>query len=887
MAQFKKMNVQHRTSNAPTLPTIGQATEVIPFVRNDRECRFEMKEGHPLNPMNHLPIDDVIPELRAALSRWAHAVLQAPPGAGKTTRVPLALLEEPWLEGRRIVMLEPRRLAVRAAARRMALTLGQDVGMTVGYRIRMDTRVSARTRIEVVTEGILTRVIQHDPSLEGIGAVIFDEFHERSLHADLGLALCLEARDALRPDLRIIVMSATLEGGPVAELLGGAPVITGKGRRYPVETVYAERDPEGRVEDAVNAAVRAALAREHGSILAFLPGAGEIRRTEELLRTPGPGVIVAPLFGALPQDAQDRAVLPAPEGMRKVVLATSIAETSLTIEGIRIVVDGGRMRVPRFDPCTAMTRLVTVRVTKDAADQRRGRAGRLEPGLCYRLWTRYSQSLLVPRRLPELLAADLASTALDLACWGVSDPSELSWLDPPPAPAFAQARDLLVRLGALDGRGRVTAHGRKLADIALHPRLAHMIIEADAMGLGGLGCEVAALLNERDIMREQAGFEDRDVRTRVEELRRFEHGRSSGLPAAVDPAAVRRVARSARHLRRGLSMAPSGSGTDRVGELLARAFPDRIARARPERTGRFLLSNGRGAAIAETDPLAREDYLVAAHLDGGVREARVFLAAPVSRDALETLFASRISVEARVSWDGDSRSVVARRRTLLDSLVLRDELLATPPGELVVSTLIRGIRREGLDILPWNRETRQLRARILFLRRVSGVESWPDCSDHWLLKHLEIWLAPYLPVKAVRNPLLKIDLRNALLGMLEGAQRRNLDRLAPTHLAVPSGSRITLDYTAGDTPVLAVRLQELFGLPESPTVADGRVRVLVHLLSPAMRPVQVTRDLAGFWAGGYHDVKKDLKGRYPKHSWPDDPLTAEPVRGAARRKSLR
>ncbi|CAN5604842.1 ATP-dependent helicase HrpB [soil metagenome] len=834
--------------------------------------------GEGVFHMTELPIHPVLPALAQALRTRTSAVLQAPPGAGKTTRVPLALLEEPWLAGEKIVMLEPRRLAARSAAHHMAALLGERVGERVGYRVRLDTRVGPRTRIEVVTEGVLTRMLQADPALEGVGMVIFDEFHERSLHADLGLALCLQSRGLLREELRLLVMSATLDGEPVARLLGDAPIITSDGRSFPVETRYLPRRREDRIETAVVRAVLAALAEVEGDILVFLPGAGEIRRVEERLQEAalGPEIRISPLYGNLPKQAQERAIAPSPSGSRKVVLATAIAETSLTIEGVTVVVDSGLMRVPRFSPRTGMTRLETVVVTRASADQRCGRAGRLEPGVCYRLWTEAEDRHLVPHGRPEILEADLAPLALELAAWGVTEPAELQWLDPPPAAAFAQGRELLAELGALDPNGTLTPHGRRMAELALHPRLAHLLLKGAQLGQGALACDLAALLGERDILRSREGVPDADLRLRLEALREANRGRTPtfvrGIP--VDRGAVQRVLTEARHWRRQLQLSPYDVDLGSTGLLLAFAYADRIAQRRPGQTGRYLLRNRRGAAFAEPQPLADAPWLVAAELEGQGRESRIFLAAPVDLAELEEHFAEQLQREEVIAWDAEARAVRGRQRERLGALVLREAPLTDPDPEAVLEALLAGIAQEGLGVL-WSKSTRQLQQRLAFLHDLDP--SWPDATDVALLPGLREWLGPHLYGMRRLDELQRLDLTEILLGLLSWEQRRLLEELAPTHATVPSGSRIPIDYGDPEAPVLAVRLQEMFGLQDTPRVAGGRVPLTLHLLSPARRPVQVTRDLASFWRSTYFEVKKDLKGRYPKHSWPDDPLQATPT----------
>jgi len=827
-----------------------------------------------------LPVDDALPQLAAALRGGRNAVLQAEPGAGKTTRVPLALLNEPWLGGKRILMLEPRRLAARNAAWFMARQLNVPLGDIVGYRMRLDSRVTKRTRIEVVTEGVLARLLQDDPSLSGVGLVIFDEFHERSLQADLALALCLDVQSALRDDLRILVMSATLAGEAVAGLLGGAPIITSTGRCFPVDTRYLApelRRAVGRpLLKHVADAIQRALSQERGSMLVFLPGVTEIKAVARLLHDAqlGTTITVCPLYGELEQSAQEQAILPAPAGQRKVVLATSIAETSLTIEGIRIVIDSGWSRAPRFDPVSGLTRLSTVEVSRASADQRRGRAGRLEAGICYRLWSEGDQGKLPAFQRPEILVADLATLVLDLAHWGISDPDRLAWLDPPPRAHYTQARDLLQQLGALDQHGTITAQGRRMAALAMHPRLAHMVLKGVELGHGALACELAALLSERDILK---GERDADLHLRVQALHYPKENET------LDRGVAARVRRQAEQWQKQLHVDGNATGTDHIGVLLAYAYPDRIAQRRPGAEPRYLLASGRGALFVRHEPLSASAYIVAAHLDGEQREARIFLAAAVDRAELEASFGALIAATARVEWDAHSESVQARRQRCLGALVLEEAPLRDAEPASIERAMLKGIREMGITSLPWNAGLRAWQQRVQFLHRLEP-QQWPDVCDDHLLETLEDWLGPYLQGVSRRAQLGGIPLNAALTALLTLEQQRALDQLAPTHLTVPSGSRISIDYR-NDPPVLAVRLQEMFGLNETPRIAYDRVPLLIHLLSPAYRPVQVTQDLAGFWARGYREVRKDLRGRYPKHQWPDDPLQAQPTARAKPRSN--
>lgn len=834
--------------------------------------------------MTDLPIEPVLPELLRALDGARAAVLQAPPGAGKTTRVPLALLAEPWLDGGRIIMLEPRRLAARAAARRMASMIGEQVGRTVGYRMRMETVVGAATRIEVVTEGVLARMLQSDPALDGVAVVIFDEYHERSLHADLGLALALQSRALLRDDLRLLVMSATLDGDPVAALLGGAPIVTSEGRSFAVDVRYVGRALDERIETAVAATIRRAIAESSGDVLAFLPGAAEIRRVEETLRRMElPSVRVAPLHGSLAQEQQDVALAPARRGERKVVLATSIAETSITIDGIGIVVDSGLMRVPRFSPRTGMTRLETVRVTQASAEQRRGRAGRLGPGVCYRLWSEVEQAHLTPQGQPEILEADLTPLALELAVWGTADPSQMQWLDAPPAAAYSHARDLLIELGALSRDGAVTDHGRRMSELPLHPRLAHMVVRGHERGVATLACELAAVLSERDMLRATSGSADVDIRARVDAVRGVRAGQ------ALDHGTLQRVRASARgiHARmlaglRALGDIEHQRGARRdddmedVGLLLAYAYPDRVGAMRHGQSGRFLLRNGRSAIVHDASSVARSEYIVAADLVGAGREARVWIAAPITLEQIEEGFAVQFEEDTVVEWD--DAGLRAQRIERLGAITIRETPIADPDADVVARALAGRIRSAGIATLPWSKSSRSLQQRMLFLR--SRDSDWPDVSDDALQQSIDQWLLPHLLGKRRQSDIDRLDLHAILLGMLTWQQRQQLDERAPTHIEVPSGSRIPIDYAMTDAPVLAVRLQEMFGALDTPRIDRGSVPLTVHLLSPAGRPAQVTRDLASFWRSTYFDVRKDLKGRYPKHYWPDNPLEAEPTRRA-------
>jgi ATP-dependent RNA helicase HrpB len=820
-----------------------------------------------------LPIDAALPALTAALAQGTVAVLVAPPGAGKTTRVPLVLAGEHWAAGKKILVLEPRRLAARAAAERMAKTLGEAVGDTVGYRVRFGSKVSRRTRIEVVTEGVFTRLILDDPALEGVAAVLFDEFHERSLDADLGLALTRDAQQGLREDLRMLVMSATIDGARIAKALGDAPVIASEGRAFPIETRYIGRDPSRPVDMQVAEAIQRALRGDSGSILAFLPGQAEIRRTETRLRdeVADPAVDIHPLYGALETEVQDHAIAPAPPGRRKVVLATSIAETSLTIDGVRVVIDSGLARVPRYEPDVGLTRLETVRVSRAAADQRRGRAGRIEPGVCYRLWEEPQTAALEPYGQPEILAADLSSLVLDLAQWGVTNPATLVFLDPPPAAALSEARTLLVDLGAIDGTGRITSEGKALNRLPLPPRLARMVLDAGRKGSGRTAAEIAAVLSERGL-----GGNDVDLRHRLDALRRDRTRRADE---------ARRMARRWAEIAQADSSVP-GARDDRsdesavgsVGATLALAYPERLAKNRGAAAGAFLLANGRGANIDPASPLAREPFLAVAEIIGSAAQGRITLAAAIDLADIEARFADRIEAREEVTVDAGMLALRCRRSRRLGAITLGEQPMPVKPDESTAKRLAAAIAAAGLDRLPWTKALRQWRDRVLFLRGAEGDE-WPDLSDAALAAGAAEWLAPLLADKAALAALTGAELESALLNTLPYAMRRRLEAEAPTHFDAPSGSRVPIEYDA-DGPKLAIRVQELFGLDRHPTVARGRVPLVIELLSPAHRPVQVTRDLPNFWRGSYAAVRADLRGRYPRHPWPEDPLSAPATRRA-------
>ena len=825
-----------------------------------------------------LPIESVLDDIRNALRTAGSVVIHAPPGAGKTTIVPPALLDEIWLGGNRIVMLEPRRLAARAAAHRMAYLRGDATGRTIGYRTRLDSRVSSATRVEVVTEGVLTRMLQRDPTLEGYGLVIFDEFHERSLQGDTGLALALHTRRLVRDDLRIAVMSATIDGTAVARLLDDAPVVSSLGRQYDVTTRYhpppaGSRRMSGFDGSFIAGAIRLALAETTGDVLVFLPGAPEIQRLLSILTSApmAPAIDIMPLHGSLQPRDQDRAIAPAVPGRRKVVLATSIAETSLTIDGVRVVIDCGLARRSRFSLRSGMSRLETVRVSLASADQRRGRAGRTGPGICYRLWSVEENPSLQPFDPPEIVEADLAPLALDLSAAGVTDPSELPWLDPPPAVAYSRARELLRQLEAIDPEGRATEHGMALSQFGMHPRLAHMILRAAEERHGQLACRLAAILSERDPLRAVRETVGSDLTTRVDALRQ-----PRDLPGA-DAAALRRTVEQARRWCSRLPVRDElvDEDSSAVGRVLSLAFPERIAQRRPGPQPRYQLRNGTGAVLPEGDPLTREPFLVIAESDGRVPEARVWLAAPLAVDDIESAFANQIVEQVIVEWD-DADGLRAYRERRLGAIVLSRRVERDPDPTLVAEAVAGAIRRLGLGVLPWSESAIRLRERLAFLHAHDAA--WPDVSDHALTGSLLDRLQEALGTIRSSRGFQAIDVSAALLGLLTWEQRRQLDELAPTHYVAPTGSRVPIDYREPGAPAVSIRLQEMFGTGRTPAILRERVALTLHLLSPAQRPVQVTRDLAGFWRTSYYDVRKDLRARYPRHSWPEDPLTAAPTR---------
>ena len=833
--------------------------------------------------MKKLPIDEVLPELKQTLSLYANVVLTAPTGAGKSTRVPLALLHEPWMaEEQRMILLEPRRLAARMVARYMASLLGERVGETVGYRVHRDTCVTKATRIEVVTEGVLTRMLQSNPALDDVKLILFDEFHERSLQADLSLALAMESQAVLREDLKIVVMSATLEAESVSTLLSDAPIIRSEGKMFPVETFYLPKPLSERLEQAVAAGVQTALQKHKGDILVFLPGAGEIRRVERILKESldTASVSIRPLYGELSQARQDEALAPDQSGRRRVVLATSIAQTSLTVEGVQVVIDSGLLRTPRFSTRTGMARLETVMVSRSSADQRRGRAGRLGPGYCYRLWTAREDAGLAAQDMPEILVTDLTQLRLELAAWGATDPHQLKWLDAPPDAAYKQAGALLRELGALDARDKITDHGRKMSQTGIHPRLAHMLLTAAQIGRAEEACCLAALLGERDLLSGTEMALNADLRLRTDLLQ-------SGVRQTDCRVEQRRL----EHLRQEVGYWRRLFAVDKhngektfdsayCGVVLALAYPDRIGQNRGD--GRFLLSNGRGATLNVRQPLSMEPFIVVAELEDAGADGRIFLAAAVTEQVLRQYLSERIDGLLTVNWDSSAKAVRAIKSERLGALVLKEQIVQPDNAGQVLQVLLAGIRQEGASILPWTPDTRMLQRRLQFMHRWDIT--WADASDEGLWGTLEEWLAPYLDGVKTAQQLGKLNLAHILMNRLTWEQQQQLNQWAPTQLTVPSGRKIAIDYTNPAAPVLAVKLQEMFGAISTPLLADGRAALTLHLLSPAGRPIQVTQDLISFWRDGYFSVKKELKGRYPKHYWPEDPFQAIPTSHVRPRK---
>ncbi len=801
----------------------------------------------------HFPVDDIIPQLKAALITRPSAILVAEPGAGKTTRVPLALWGEAWLGNKKIVMLEPRRLAARAAAKRMADTLGEAPGETVGYTVRLERKVSERTRIEVVTEGILTRRLQGDPELKDTGLIIFDEFHERSLDGDLGFALSLDSQRGLRDDLKILVMSATLDSVALAKHLDDAPVISATGRMFPVSVTHLDKPTRFTLIDATVKAVMQALREVQGSLLVFLPGEGEIRRVESaLLQVALPAnTDVHPLYGAMALADQDAAIRNSPDKRRKIVLATTIAETSLTIEGIEVVIDSGLKRSPRFDPASGMTALETVRVSQASAEQRKGRAGRLGPGRCYRLWPEAETRTLAPHDDPEIRIADLAPLVLEIANWGVTSPDGLPWFEVPQAAPFAQAQDLLRQLGALDRGNAITAHGKEMVRLPLHPRLAHMVVTAASAD----AAETAALISERDGLPRDASV---DIEQRLLQLR---------------GPARERIRKAAKQISGLVTLREDDTLSH--GVLLALAYPDRIAQRRSGH--RFRLVNGGGAVVPEHDALAKSPFIAVAQLDNAQADAKVFLAAALTRAEIDEHF-SYLMVKTRgVSWNAKVQAVSAAEIVRLGDIVLDERPMRDADPERVTGAMVQGVMAMGLSSLPWSEAAQSFRTRISFLKRTMPDLAWSDFSDAALTASIQDWLGPYLSGMTRKSDLARLDLVQILRAMVPHELLGRIDKLAPVRMEVPSGGHYRIDYEGEGDPVLRVRLQELFGMHSAPQVADGQAKLKIELLSPAGRPVAVTQSLETFWRNAYQDVRKDMRGRYPKHYWPEDPLVVQAV----------
>jgi ATP-dependent helicase HrpB len=820
------------------------------------------------------PVLEIVPQLKEQLTQQKIIILQAPPGAGKSTILPLQLLNEPWLANKKIIMLEPRRLAARSVAMRMASLLEEEVGKTVGYRVRFENVVSTQTRIEVVTEGILTRMIQTDNSLEGVGLVIFDEFHERSLQADLALALCYQAQQVLRDDLRIMIMSATLDGEKISAMLNNAPILTSLGRQFAISHKYIAVDKQDRLAVSTARVIKKALQEQQGDVLVFLPGAGEIKSVASLLETDAISTLVVPLYGDLPFKKQQEAILPHPHGQRKVVLATSLAETSLTIEGITTVVDCGYARVPKFDPRSGLTRLETVRVTKDSADQRAGRAARLGAGVCYRMWAEAINHTLQPTRQPEMLEADLASFVLELANWGIQNINELTWITQPPEGAVKQAQELLHSLDAL-ADNKITTRGKEMLKLPTHPRIAHMLLSPVKRETECLATDIAAVLEERDPLPKESGA---DLSLRIEVLRKWR----SGERVSAERSVLERIERLASSWRRIFKLEVDNRMPidSEVGRLVSEAYPERIAQQQEKQSVRYKLANGRVVRLPDHDPLLRESWLAVAQLDAGSNEGKIFLAAPLNeRDLIH-----RAKEIETVYWDAEREMIVALLEKRIGNTVLSSKPLHKISESQRIKILCEVIRKEGLRLLNWGEPQQEWQARVMSLRTWRPEEGWPDVSENALLNTSEAWLTPYLIQVSKRNDFNKLDLHAILTGLIPWELSNKLDKLAPAKINVPSGSHIKLNYQLdGSAPVMEVRLQEMFGLLETPSINEGRTKILLHLLSPGYKPVQVTQDLKSFWQTTYHAVRKELRMRYPRHHWPEDPWTAEAVRGVKKR----
>ena len=826
--------------------------------------------------MNHYPIAEIVDQIRDTLSLQTTVILQAPPGAGKSTILPLELLKASWLGDKKIILLEPRRMAARSVAQRMADLLDEEVGKTVGYRVRFDQKVSAQTRIEVVTEGILTRRLQQDSMLEGIGMVIFDEFHERSLHSDLSLALCRDLQQILREDLRILIMSATLDGEQLSALLENAPIITSKGRQYPIDVRYTNIDSNAPISSEITRVINKTVKDEQGDVLVFLPGVREIQQTADTLNVQHPDLSIRPLYGELSLSAQQEAINPDAYGRRKIVLATSIAETSLTIEGIKIVIDSGLARVPKFDPNSGMTKLETVKVTQDAADQRAGRAGRLGPGIAIRLWPEATHNYLKPQRIPEISEADLAPLVLELAQWGVKNIQSMTWVTAPPTGAVEQARTLLQELQALKNDA-ITEEGKALANLPTHPRTAHLLLKGKENNILPLAIDLVCILEERDALGKQAGA---DIALRVEALRAWR----SGKRYQGDKHIFERIERSAQSWRKIFNIKSSEYEfeADAIGLLIAAAYPERIAKLVDPAAARYRMANSRNVRLHENDVLVKEEWLAVAHADAGVGEGRIYWAAPLN----PALLTDRMEQQVRIRWDESKGILVQQEETRIGSLVVSSKPLKDIDETLRAKALCDAVRKEGLKLFTWDEACEQWQARILSLRQWRPNDEWPDVSAEQLLATVEEWLPFYLKNVKRREDFKKIPLIEVLNTILPWEQSQILAKLAPTHLDVPSGSSIALEYkTDGSSPILSVRLQELFGLTDTPLVNEGKTKVMIHLLSPGYKPVQVTQDLKSFWANTYPEVRKELRMRYPKHSWPEDPWNAEAVRGVKRKTS--